>query len=306
MPQMIDAPRTAPIDHHDRRVPARNAPAPAPHASTAVAPISVVVPCFRCSRTIGDSIASVYAQTLRPAQVILVDDASPDDTVAALHAVAAQYPPGWVEVVELANNGGPSGARNAGWERATQPYVAFLDADDTWVPTKIELQMRALRADPEIALLAHRMLVRDRREPAPAPPREARTQIVPRRRLLLNNPFPTASVVLRRDLPFRFDENYRRVEDFLLWGQIGFSGYRCAKLDQVLAYWHKANYGAGGLSEDLKAMHRAGREVRRELLRQGLVSYPEHLFARSIGMVRKARQRMLLALRRATEGGATS
>jgi len=274
------------------------------HASTA--PVSVVVPCFKCGATIGDSIASVHAQTLRPAQVVLVDDASPDDTVGALHAVAAQYTPGWIEVVSLPENGGPSAARNAGWEHATQPYVAFLDADDTWVSTKIELQMRALRADPEIALLAHRMLVRDRDSPLPIAPEQARTHIVPRRRLLLNNPFPTASVVLRRDLPFRFDENYRRVEDFLLWGQIGFSGYRCAKLDQVLAYWHKANYGAGGLSEDLKAMHRAGREVRRELLRQGLVTYPEHCFARSIGMVRKARQRMLLALRRVTEGGATS
>ena len=273
-------------------------------ASTA--PVCVVVPCFKCGDTIGDSIASVHAQTLRPAQVVLVDDASPDDTVGALHAVAAQYAPGWIEVVSLPKNGGPSAARNAGWEHATQPYVAFLDSDDTWVSTKIELQMRALRADPEIALIAHRMRVRDRDSPPPTAPREARTHIVPRRRLLLNNPFPTASVVLRRDLPFRFDENYRRVEDFLLWGQIGFSGYRCAKLDQVLAYWHKANYGAGGLSEDLKAMHRAGREVRRELLRQGLVSYPEHCFARSIGMVRKARQRMLLALRRVTEGGATS
>lgn len=270
------------------------------------APVSVVVPCYRCGATIADAVASVARQTLPPRQVVLVDDASPDDTVSALHAVAAQYAPGWVQVVALPANRGPSGARNTGWEHATEPYVAFLDSDDTWAPTKIELQMRALRADPEIALLAHRMAVRDRDRPAPPPPRQARTHIVPRRRLLLNNPFPTASVVLRRDLPFRFDENYRRVEDFLLWGQIGFSGYRCAKLDQVLAYWHKANYGAGGLSEDLKAMHRAGHEVRRELLRQGLVSYPEHLFARSVGMVRKARQRMLLALRRATEGGATS
>ena len=280
-------------------------PSTAAPAQAATAPVSVVVPCFRCGATIGEAVASVHAQTLRPAQVLLVDDASPDDTADALHAIAARYAPGWIEVVVLPKNGGPSRARNAGWERATQPYVAFLDADDTWVPTKLELQMRALTADPDIALIAHRMRVRDRERPAPPAPHAARTRIVPRRRLLFNNPFPTASVVLRRDLPFRFDENYRRVEDFLLWGQIGFSGYRCAKLDQVLAYWHKANYGAGGLSEDLKAMHRAGREVRRELLRQGLVSYPEHCFARGIGMVRKARQRMLLALRRATEGGAT-
>lgn len=268
------------------------------------APVCVVVPCFRCGDTIGDAVASIAAQTLPPRQVVLVDDASGDDTVQALHALASSYPRGWIDVVPLDRNGGPSRARNIGWQQARQEYIAFLDADDTWAETKLELQMRPLREDPKIVLIAHRMQVRDRAAPAPSAPTAARTRIVPRRRLLLNNPFPTASVVLRRDLPFRFNENYRRVEDFLLWGQIAFSGYRCAKLDQVLAYWHKPNYGAGGLSEDLRAMHRAGREVRRELLRQGLVSLPEHCFARSVGMLRKSRQRLLLAWRRAQAGGA--
>ncbi|MDI9240256.1 glycosyltransferase family 2 protein [Lysobacter sp. LF1] len=268
------------------------------------APVSVVVPCYRCGDTIGDAVASIAAQTLPPRQVVLVDDASGDGTVQALHALASGYPRGWIDVVALARNGGPSRARNVGWQQARQEYVAFLDSDDTWSETKLELQMRALRDDPKIVLIAHRMQVRDRAVSPPSAPTTARTRIVPRRRLLLNNPFPTASVVLRRDLPFRFNEDYRRVEDFLLWGQIAFSGYRCAKLDQVLAYWHKPNYGAGGLSEDLRAMHRAGREVRRELLRQGLVSLPEHCFARSVGMLRKSRQRLLLAWRRAQAGGA--
>ncbi|HEY0505379.1 MAG TPA: glycosyltransferase family 2 protein [Lysobacter sp.] len=273
-------------------------------SDAATAPVSVVVPCYRCGATIGDAVASIAAQTLPPRQVLLVDDASGDGTLDALHAVAAQYPTGWVEVLALAENGGPSRARNAGWAQATQEYIAFLDSDDTWAPTKLELQLRALRADPRIALIAHGMKVCERGS-APSAPTDARTRIVGRRRLLFNNPFPTASVVLRRDLPYRFNEKFRRVEDFLLWGQIAFSGHRCAKLDRVLAYWHKANYGAGGLSEDLKAMHQAGREVRRELLRQGLVSLPEHCFARSIGTLRKLRQRMILALRRAQMGASS-
>lgn len=270
--------------------------------SAATAPVSVVVPCYRCGATIGEAVASIASQTLPPRQVLLVDDASADGTAQALHALAASYPTGWIDVIELPRNGGPSAARNAGWARATQDYIAFLDSDDTWATTKLEIQVRALREDPAIALIAHRMQVRERGA-IPTPPMKARTRLVPRRRLLLNNPFPTASVILRRDLPFRFDEHYRRVEDFLLWGQIAFSGHRCAKVDAVLAYWHKANYGEGGLSEDLVAMHRAGREVRRELLRQGLVSLPEHLFARSVGMVRKARQRVLLGLRRGVSQG---
>lgn len=268
-------------------------------AADDTAPVSVVIPCFRCADTIGESVASIAAQTLPPRQVILVDDASADGTARALHEVAGRYPEGWIEVIELPENGGPSRARNTGWARANQEYIAFLDSDDTWAATKLELQLRVLREDPRIALIAHPMRILERGAPMPKPPLHARTRIVPRRRLLLNNPFPTPSVVLRRDLPFRFDENFRRVEDFLLWGQIAFSGYRCAKLSAELGYLHKPCFGAGGLSGDLKAMHRAGREARRELLRQGLVSLPEHCFARSIGLVRKSRQRLLLAWRRA-------
>lgn len=268
-----------------------------------VAPVSVVIPCYRCADTIGLSVDSVAAQSLRPAEVLLVDDCSGDGTLRALHEVAARHPTGWIKVIESEANGGPSQARNRGWAHATQPYIAFLDADDTWAPAKLDLQMAALREDPSIALIAHRMDVRDRTQGHPPMRPPVRVRILGRRRLLFNNPFPTASVVLRRDLPFRFDENFRRVEDFLLWAQIAFSGYRCAKINQTLASWHKPNFGAGGLSEDLAAMHAAGREVRRELLRQGLVTPMEHRVARIIGMVRRARRNLLMYFRRGRERG---
>ncbi|HVI58793.1 MAG TPA: glycosyltransferase family 2 protein [Luteimonas sp.] len=262
------------------------------------APVSVVVPCFRCAATIGEAVASIAAQTLRPAEVLLVDDCSGDDTVDALHRLAAMHEPGWIRVVALPANGGPSRARNAGWQEATQPYIAFLDADDSWVERKLEIQMAALAEDPGISLIAHPMVVRERGVAAPAVRPPVRTTVVGRRRLLLHNPFPTASVVLRRDLPFRFDENFRRVEDFLLWAQIAFSGHRCARVNQVLAVWHKENYGAGGLSDDLPAMHRAGRQVRRELVRQGLINRWEDCIARAFGVVRRSRRNLLMWVRR--------
>jgi len=276
---------------------AANNAAPSREAPISAAPISVVIPCFRCADTIGASVASIAAQTRPVQQVLLVDDASGDGTVSALQALAAQYPAGWIQVIESPANGGPSRARNLGWAAATQPYIAFLDADDTWVAEKIAIQMAALEADPGLALIAHRMAVRDRELPLPPLRPPFKTTEIGRKRFLLNNPFPTASVILRRDLPFRFNEDFRRVEDFLLWAQIGFSGYRCAKINQVLAYWHKPTYGASGLSGDLAAMHRAGREVRHELLRQGLVTRSEHWFARGFGILRRARRRLLLAMR---------
>ena len=267
------------------------------------APVSAVVPCFRCADTISAAVASIAAQTLPPAEVLLIDDCSGDATLETLHALAAEYSPGWIQVIALPANGGPSRARNAGWERATQDYLAFLDADDTWGPLKIELQMQALAADPTIALIAHRVKVRERGlEPLPLR-MPIRTEIVGRRRMLLNNPFPTPSVMLRRDLPFRFNEGFRRVEDFLLWAQIAHSGYRCAKINQTLAYLHKPSYGAGGLSGDLEAMRHAGRQVGDELQRLGLVTARERMFTRSLGMIRRARRHLLMMFRRTHSEG---
>lgn len=262
------------------------------------APVSVVIPCYRSADTVIEAVASVDAQTSRPREVILVDDCSGDDTPAKLHALSMQYPEGWVRVEILPENSGPSRARNAGWNMATQPYVAFLDSDDTWFPEKIAMQLSVMEKHPDMAMLAHPMQLAERGETAPATQWPPRFHRIGRVRLMFNNPFQTSTVLLKRDLPFRFDERFRRVEDFMLWAQILYSGHACGKLEQPLAMLHKHPFGAGGLSGDLRAMHIAGRQVRNELRRQGLVSWPEHYLTRCIAEVRKVRHRAVLALRR--------
>lgn len=267
-------------------------------AADSVAPVSVVVPCFRCAATIGSAVARVAAQTLRPAEVLLVDDASGDDTLAALEGVARSYPAGWVKVFSLSVNGGPSAARNEGWAHASQPWIAFLDADDSWHPRKIELQMAVLNADPHIAMIAHLMNVQPRS--AQPPPLRYPIKIVkmPRRLLRLRSGFPTPSVVLRRNLPFRFDESRRRSEDSLLFGQILLSGYRCVTIRQVLVSGHKQPFGEGGLSGDLAAMQKAGWDTRRALYAQGLVGRGELLVTHAYSIARYARRILLTFLRR--------
>ncbi|WP_159017475.1 glycosyltransferase family 2 protein [Cognatiluteimonas profundi] len=264
------------------------------HGGSAVrcAPVSVVVPCFRCARTIDDAIASVMAQTLRPAEVLLVDDGSGDDTLAQLYRIAAAHEAGWIKVIALPANGGVSAARNVAWERATQPYLALLDADDTWAPRKLELQMAALEADPAIALIGARMITRPRGTLVPPLRPPVRTRIISRRRVLFHNPFPTSSLVLRRDLPFRFDAAFKRSGDYLLCSRICFSGYRCARINQVLGIWHERLPGAVGLSDDHAAIHGFRRVLRRKLLQEGLISRPEYLFARAVGVVSRWRRRL--------------
>jgi glycosyltransferase involved in cell wall biosynthesis len=264
----------------------------------ASAPVSVIVPCFRCAATIRDAIGSVVAQTLRPAEVLLVDDGSGDDTLETLHRIAAEHAAGWIKVIPMPINRGVSVARNVAWEHAAQPYIALLDADDTWGPRKLELQMAALAADPDIALIGTRMIVRPRGTPVPELSPPIRTRIISRRRVLFHNPFPTTSLVLRRDLPVRFDPEFKRSGDYLLCSRIHFSGYRCAKINQVLGIWHARLPGAIGLSDDYLAIHGFRRVLRKKLLREGLISWPEYLFARAVGIVSRLRRQVAVASRR--------
>ncbi|MFC5436381.1 glycosyltransferase family 2 protein [Rhodanobacter umsongensis] len=263
-----------------------------------LAPVSVVIPCYRCADTIVEAVASVAAQKLRPAEVLLIDDASGDGTLERLKAIARVCPDGWVKVLSMPRNGGASGARNLGWRHASQPWIAFLDADDTWHPSKLSVQMDVLANDPTICLLAHPMNVQRRSDPPPALRYPLKVKICPRHLMWPRSSFPTPSVVLRRDLPFRFDENRRRAEDFLLWAQILLSGYRCARLNQVLASLHKQPFGEGGLSGDLKAMREAGLDVRRALYAEGLIGPWQMRVLDVSNLLRYARRHVLTYARR--------
>src|SRR5688500_1983375 len=108
-------------------------------------PVSVILPCYNAQASVRRAVASVAAQSLRPAEVIAVDDASTDGTRETLAKLQGECEPGWLKVVRLERNGGPASARNAGWNLASARWIAFLDADDTWHPRKLEIQYGVLR-----------------------------------------------------------------------------------------------------------------------------------------------------------------
>lgn len=106
--------------------------------------ISVVIPAYNNERWIGRAIKSVLAQSRAAEEIIVVDDGSRDNTAA----VAA----GFGERVRLIrqDNAGASAARNAGIRAATGNWIAFLDADDEWLPEKLALQIEHLRRWPSL------------------------------------------------------------------------------------------------------------------------------------------------------------
>lgn len=220
--------------------------------------VSVVIPCYRCAGTIERAFASVAAQTQRPAEVILVDDASGDGTRELLLKLSERYELGWIKLVFLDQNVGAASARNAGWAVATQTYVAFLDADDAWHPKKIEIQTAFMDAHPDVVLSGHgyRRLDQDRLPDWPVLTQDGVTPIG-KWPLILSNKFVTPSVMLRRDVPHRFVEKQRYMEDHMLWLKIVCDGGRIVKLDADLAAIYKEPFGVAGLSAQVWLMERS-------------------------------------------------
>ena len=221
----------------------------------ATVPVSVIIPCFRCGATIGRAVASIAGQTQKPAEVLLIDDASGDETLSTLQQLVSGYP-GWVKVLALAHNQGPSAARNAGWEAATQPYLAFLDADDSWHPEKIRIQYGFMRDNPDIDVSGHRCLWVRADETLPQVPDKVRITKISVLDLVFGTRLSTPTIMLKRHIPFRFEVNKRYAEDVHLWRQVACASSRLVRIESPLAYMHKAPYGASGLSAELWSMEK--------------------------------------------------
>lgn len=105
--------------------------------------VSVLIPVFNGAATLGETLASVQAQTISDFEVIIIDDGSNDDTAAVAARFAAAD--SRFRLVQR-DNGGVAAARNSGLELARAPLIAPLDADDLWHPEKLERQLRCLDA----------------------------------------------------------------------------------------------------------------------------------------------------------------
>lgn len=266
-----------------------------------VAPVSVIVPCYCCSETIERAVLSVVDQQVRPTELLLVDDASPDHgaTLAMLHALQHRFADVLqIRVLALEENGGPAVARNAAWEQTSQAYVAFLDADDSWHPEKLRIQYAWMKAHPEVALTGHLCSNPTSSLPDISPDTCPVTSIR-KRDVLMRNPFSTPSAMLRQELPFRFEAEKTYAEDFLLWQQIVCAGHPVARLERVMARLYKAPYGAAGLSGRLWSMEVAELDNYRRLRSQGCIRSVQAIILMAYSLAKYVRRLILVSVRRA-------
>ena len=105
--------------------------------------VSVITPIFNAENVIGKTLDSVFLQTYKNIEIVLVDDCSTDNSCKVIEDYKKKHP----EIVyyRQKTNRGAGAARNKALELARGQYVAFLDADDIWAPEKIEKQISLLK-----------------------------------------------------------------------------------------------------------------------------------------------------------------
>jgi len=236
--------------------------------SSGRAPLSVIIPCYRCQDTLRRALASVEGQTWPPAEVLVVSDGNPPEIQGALKEIVSATSLN-VRFLPLPHNVGPGEARNKAWDQATQAYIAFLDADDAWHPQKVERQLGWMLSHPQVAFSAH---LYGRFSPevghyshAPGDPRP-----IPPFSLFWRNPISTPTVILRRELPFRFPKQ-RYAEDYALWLRLALSGHPPYLFEEILAWGYKAPWGEGGLSARLWEMEKGELQVYLSLAQEGVL-----------------------------------
>jgi glycosyltransferase involved in cell wall biosynthesis len=111
--------------------------------------VSVIIPTYNRSALLSEAILSVYQQTYRPIECIVVDDGSTDDTFVLMKQVETLNNINFKLLYIVQQNAGVQAARNTGTAAATGEYIQYLDSDDLLYPTKLEEQVAYLKEHPE-------------------------------------------------------------------------------------------------------------------------------------------------------------
>jgi glycosyltransferase involved in cell wall biosynthesis len=202
--------------------------------------VSVIIPAYHAAAYLHETVKSVFAQTLRPHEILIVDDGSKDNTFDVASTL-----PSPVRALRKPN-GGPASARNFGAREATGEWLAFLDADDSWMPEKLERQM-ALAA--KGAGLVHCLY-----KPGLNPPDSVTFED-----LWKENCIATSTVAIRRDVFLEsggFDEDRALigVEDYNLWLKVAARKRTILTLRENLISYTRA---AGSLTQQVERFAKA-------------------------------------------------
>ena len=244
--------------------------------------VSVIIPVYNAERTIERVLDSVLGQTAfdELIEIIIVNDGSTDNSVKIVTQYISAHPNVPFFYISQENKG-VAAARNCGMRSAHGEYIAFLDADDVWLPHKIERQLQILDQYPDIVFLGAGY----KNTPFYRRGRKITGLFKAEITDIYWSFFPvTPSVIFKREAIAKlgyFDENQRYCED------IGYFQKFCVYFNYyylpeklVTIGIDKVFFGAAGLTSNIKGMHEGELKNIRWLKENRRISVPEYLFFR--------------------------
>ncbi|AXF56522.1 glycosyltransferase family 2 protein [Salicibibacter kimchii] len=193
--------------------------------------ISIITPSYNSETYLPDAIRSVQAQTYTNWEMIITDDCSSDNTVVAIQPFLEDDR---ITLIRLSENSGPGVARNTSIEAANGRFLAFLDADDQWLPEKLDKQLRFMQ-EGQIAFsfTPYRKVKKDGTDTGTIVSIPERIEY---KKLLKQNVIGCLTVMLDRQMIGEVKMNPMRTrQDFALWLHLCRSGWTAYGLQEVLA-----------------------------------------------------------------------
>jgi len=236
---------------------------------------------YQAETTIERTLQSLVYQTHRPLEVIIVNDGSTDGSVTCVTAfIQSQNDPAITFYTLHQNNQGASSARNRGLERASGDYIALLDADDEWLPIKLESQLAVFQKYPYIDFLGttrngerfHSWFFK----------KFGPLTSISARLLLYKTFFATPTVLFKRHVLQSvgyFNEQQTHSEDANYWIRVC-KDHQCFLLNQslVITGGGKPHIGYSGLSANIRAMAKGELQNMKLGYQLGVVGWWEYMF----------------------------
>lgn len=161
---------------------------------------SIIMPSYNVSETVERAINSVLCQSFEDFELLVVNDASTDNTLEIVSSMVSVTNDPRIRVIDLPQNIGLSGVRNAGLDAAVGDFVTFLDADDEYLPAFLAVHLEAMDADVDISIVGHTVVRTDGSEA----PRHS--EFIGE----LSGVDAMKAAMLDRIYPFTWDKVYRR------------------------------------------------------------------------------------------------
>jgi glycosyltransferase involved in cell wall biosynthesis len=210
--------------------------------------VSVVIPSYNCMAYLPATLESILKQTFTDFEVLIINDGSTDNILEWLKKITDSR----IRVISQENQG-LAGARNTGIANSNGEYIAFVDADDLWAPTKLEKQVHCLEKNQEVGLVHTWMLLIDEKGKSTGRVLHSHAEGNAWKEVIVKNVIACPSVMIRRccfEKVGFFEPSHNPVEDWDMWIRIA-SNYPLAVIKEPLAYYRQV---PGSMSRNWQAM----------------------------------------------------